>query len=142
MPMWLTQGVAIQFQQLEISMKLINRQAVVVRRAQPFVDWVQSVDEQLDADHTPLEDELIRGPANIYLLRDFDYMEDLEKHLKKRARDILEEELAGWFTDPDLWPDERGWKTFDAWLDWELIDIVCDVEGSPVVHQDFSPGST
>ncbi len=37
--------------------------------------------------------------------------------------------------------DSDPWS-HDTWLDWELVDVVCDVEGSPVVHQGFSLGST
>lgn len=122
-------------------MELINRQAIVVRPAQPFVDWIHRVDEQLGKGDDPLDDELIRGTTNVYLIREFDSPDESKKYIRRRAVELLEEELGSWITDPDLWPQDRDREMFDRWMEWELHEIVSDVEDSAIEHQGFSIGS-
>lgn len=116
-------------------MELINRQAVSVKPAQPMVDWVRQVD--IDMEREPLSEEAILENSNIYLVPEFDRVGDAEKYLKKHVREIFEAELRAWYTVPDLWPKQRGWKTFCKWMEWEVHDMVWDMEAGAIVKESF-----
>lgn len=116
-------------------MELINRYAVVVRPAQPMIDWVRQVD--IDMGNEPLADEAIRSNTNVYLIPEFEPPADAEKYLRKRVKGIFEEELAGWYTVPDLWPKQRGWKTFCKWMEWDVHEMVWDMEAGAIVKESF-----
>jgi len=122
-------------------MEYINRQVLTVRPGQPFADWVHRVDEQLGFEDNKLDPEVIRSSTSVYLFRDFDSRAESLKYLRRRGVNLIEEELAGWITDPELWPDNPSWELFDRWMDWELYDSVIDIERQPIKHLGFSSGS-
>jgi hypothetical protein len=81
-------------------MRSVNRSAVIVRPAQPFLDWLHQVDPT-SAELT-LED--LRSDPSVYLLPVYDTEEQARNHLRKRCEDIFEEQLEGWYRDPSTWP--------------------------------------
>ena len=74
-------------------MNTINRSAVVVMLAQPFLDWMHQID--------PTSSELtlvdVREEPTIYLTPDCD--DEAHKRLREVCREIFENELEGWYTD-------------------------------------------
>lgn len=115
-------------------MELVDRCAISVRPAQPMVDWVRAVDIELGGE--PVAEHHIREYANIYLIPSLDHPDDAERYLKRRAREIFEAELGAWFMDEDLWPKQRGWKTFSKWMSWEVQEMVYDLEKSSIRKED------
>lgn len=114
-------------------MDILNRLAVVIRPAQPFIDWVHRVDEELG--NSSLSEEAIRNHSNVYLIPEFYTSDESEAYLRKRAGRFFEEELAGWYMEPDLWPEERGWETFSQWLKWEIHEMVFDLDDGPLERE-------
>ena len=106
---------------------MLNRSAVVVRPKQPFVDWLKSV-EELDVP----EITLAQLDKTLYLVPDYEDPEDAEKVLKKIYDDIVCNELAGWYTDEEMWPKDRSLKMFKQWFDVEHFDVVEDVDRGPI----------
>ena len=106
---------------------MLNRSAVVVRPKQPFVDWLKSV-EELDVP----EITLAQLDKTLYLVPDYEDPEDAEKVLKKIYDDIFCNELAGWYTDEEMWPKDRSLKMFKQWFDVEHFDVVEDVGRGPI----------
>ena len=47
-------------------------------------------------------------------------------------RELFEEELNGWYTDPALWPRDRSLTTLREWCSSELHTIVVDAGESPL----------
>jgi len=124
----------------ETAMDLVNRYALVVRPAQPMIDWVRKVD--LDMEREPVPEAAIRAASNVYLIPDFDPPSAAENYLKKRAKQIFEAEVGAWFSDPELWPKQRGWKTFGKWFEWEIHEMLWDLEAGPLVKESGGePGS-
>lgn len=37
----------------------------------------------------------------------------------------------------DLWPNQRGWKTFCKWMEWEVHEMVWDMEPGAIVKESF-----
>ena len=52
--------------------------------------------------------------------------------LTRRHRELFEEELNGWYTDPALWPRDRSLTTLREWCSSELHTIVVDAGESPL----------
>ena len=72
-------------------MKTINRSAVAVIPAQPFLDWLHQADPT--SAHLSLND--LRLEPTIYLLPDYDTEEEAHQHLQRRCKEILEQQLDG-----------------------------------------------
>ncbi|MFZ5802927.1 MAG: hypothetical protein ACOY3K_07475 [Candidatus Omnitrophota bacterium] len=104
----------------------INRTALVVSHKKPFLDWIKYVDPS-----TPMIDEK-HDSKTVYLLPDDEgASDDWQRYLKKHFKEIFEQELGAWYTDPETWPKDRPWKVFNEWLDYEFQSIVYDtVAGS------------
>ena len=75
------------------AMKTINRAAVIVIPASPFLDWLHRADPTSAA--LSLED--LRGEFSIYLLPEYDTDDEALEYLRAYCTEIFEEELAGWY---------------------------------------------
>jgi len=120
---------------VECAMPYVNWSVVVVRPGQRFIDWVHKLDHEVGAE--PTDDEHIRRATMAYLIPEMEASDDAERFLKKQARTMFEELLEGWCIDRERWPKQRGFKSFEKWLDWEVHEYVNDLDDAPFVH-DFS----
>jgi hypothetical protein len=102
-------------------MHTINRSAVVVRPAQPFLDWLQRVDPT-SAHLTDL-----RLEPTIYLLPEWETDEQALEHLADVSHEIFEEELNGWYRVPSVWPDKQDLNAFIQWFECSFHSMVIDV---------------
>lgn len=105
-------------------MRSVNRCAVVVRPLQPFVDWVRKVDREMGA-HMPEEE--IAAWSRVFLTPLFYVSEDIEEYLESNACEVFEAMLRGWSPHPEMWPEERGWEAFQAWLSYEIPTMIYDM---------------
>ncbi|WP_283808942.1 YecA family protein [Lujinxingia vulgaris] len=112
-------------------MPFVNRCVVVVRPGPRFVDWVHALDEEDGVE--PAEASAIRGETIAYLAPEVETPGDVERFLKKQARRMFEDLLEGWCVDREQWPKQRGIKSFEKWVEWELHDYVVDLDGAPLV---------
>ena len=103
-------------------MHTVDRSALVVRPAQPFLDWLDRVDPA--SAHLTLED--LRQEPTIYLLREWKTDEQALKHLA-HVNEIFEEELNGWYRDPSVWPEKRDLNAFLQWFECGFHSMVIDV---------------
>ncbi len=112
-------------------MKTINRTAVIVKPKQPYVDWANSFE-----DGGPnLEETRKEGTA--YLIREFDYVDQMVKHIEKNYAIIFENELFGWITDPEVWPKKRTLKMFKEWFEVEICEMVYDLGKGGIITEEF-----
>ena len=112
-------------------MKLVSRQAAVAFLRQPFVDWINSVEERSGSPTTFTIEEANRE-AHVYLL---DYHENWDANLAyvdESKPEIFEFELNAWFSDPNLWPAARSVEFIDRWLRIELHSMLIDLEGGRI----------
>jgi len=107
---------------------VINRAVLIVRYTQFFVDWVNA------ADPTPT-DTITLADANddsgAYLLEVEDDRE-LDEWLALNGETLFEEVLNDWYTDPELWPQDRSLAMFRKWCSLELHTVVLDTGNSPL----------
>jgi hypothetical protein len=113
-------------------MKTINRSAVLVKPAQPFLDWLRSVDPA----STNLKLEDLRQEPSIYLLPEFDNNEDALKFLPKVCKQIFKEQLESWWTEPSDWPADQGIAALKQWFEFSFHSMIFDLSREPLKHDD------
>ena len=74
-------------------MEMINRSAIVVKPAQPFLDWLHRVDPT--SAHLTLDD--LRLDPTIYLLPECEGKEEGIEYVREVCTEIFEEQLDGWY---------------------------------------------
>ena len=114
-------------------MDTINRSAIVIRPAQPFLDWLHRVDPT--SAHLNLED-LQREPT-IYLVSECDTQEQAIEYLGESIRDIFEEQLDGWYRVPAVWPAKRDVTTFQSWFEVSFHSTIVDLCDDVLEHEEL-----
>ena len=113
-------------------METINRSALVVKPAQPFLDWLHRVDPT--SAHLTLDD--LRLEPTIYLLPEWETEEEALQHLAEVSNEIFEEQLNDWYRVPSVWPATRDLKVFLLWFDCSFHSMVVDVCDERLRHTD------
>lgn len=109
------------------SMRLVNRQAAIVYLRQPFVDWINETERRTGGTTRFTIEEANQEP-NVYLLEQYDLPEDNLSYLEEFSAAIFEAELSGWYTDPEMWPQNPSSEVFSKWLKVDLLSMVIDLE--------------
>jgi hypothetical protein len=112
-------------------MEMINRSAIVVKPAQPFLDWLHRVDPT--SAHLMLDD--LRLDSTIYLLPECEGKEEGIEYLREVCTEIFEEQLGGWYRVPPAWPAERDLNTFLLWFEWSLHSMIIDLDDDLIEHE-------
>ena len=93
---------------------MVNRSAIIVRAKEPFLNWIQSLPDQIEPDLTL---ESLNSDPNAYLVYEIldeeSKMEILEMFYKK----IFNSELESWWTDSEDWPYVDNLDEFHKWFD-------------------------
>lgn len=110
-------------------MKMLNRNAVIVKPKQPYRDWMASV--------APSEHEVEDTEYPVYLLPEARDGDRFQRILKQHYALIFENELFGWYTDETSWPQQRDWETFCAWFEVEFAPEVMDLAEERLTVEDL-----
>ena len=113
---------------------MLNRDLIVIKYKQPFVDWVNEADPHPGGHLITLEDANEDSPA--YLIHEY-ASEEFEDWLQECYMPLFENILGQWYTDPALWPQDRTLKLFKAWCDMEVHSMVLDYVDGPLLDDDF-----
>lgn len=98
----------------------INRQIVILKPKQPFLDWLNNVNS------TNLSLEDIRSDCTIFLIPVVDNLADGEKYIKSIFPDLFDMELSEWNIDENLWPKDRTIEMFRECFDVFFHSTVID----------------
>lgn len=112
--------------------QIVNRAAILLIPKEPFIAWVHSYDEK----SVRISPEEIRESPHIYLVYNSDDGDDSAKLIRKNFKTIFEEELNAWIIDESAWPTKRDMKTFKAWFEVKIHEIVFDMDDSPHVVEE------
>jgi hypothetical protein len=110
---------------------MINRGAILLRYKEPAVRWIHEADPC--PDEVPMTLEEVNRERIVYLVSEDDADGDdaVESWVRLNFELLFENELEGWYTDPDLWPQDRSYELFREWFSVEchsmLVDTVDDV---------------
>jgi hypothetical protein len=113
---------------------MLNREMLIVRLKQPFVDWINEADPNPDRVHITLEDA--NEDSAVFLIHEY-ACEDLEGWLAQCYLPLFEEVLEQWYLVPTLWPQDRDLDLFKAWCEVEVHGIVIDLVDEPLLDDDF-----
>jgi hypothetical protein len=111
-------------------MKDVNRNAIIIQPAGPMIAWIIKVYEQ-SGEEPPTAEELTADPS-VYLVPEFETVDELEEFFRSQASRIFGEELAGWTLDTSQWPEMRDWATFGEWMNWTFAGMVLDLDEGPL----------
>lgn len=101
----------------------INRTALVVKPKPALIEWANEAfpEQPLDPAQLQQHDE-----GDIFLLPDFEEVEDILDHLKANVGDLLSVLLEGWSMDEADWPDPLDWGLFERLYDYHVETVVTD----------------
>lgn len=105
-------------------MKMLNRSAISIQLKQPFVDWINSLDEE--GEQVTLEE--VNLEATTYLIPELEDEDALEVFIDERHFELLENELFSWEDDDSYWPADMDRALFDEFLDVKLSFMVFDLD--------------
>jgi hypothetical protein len=109
-------------------MELINRNVVIIKPKQPFLEWVNSDPTLLP----PVSMEYLHQDCTAILVTDLYSLQDALDYLQPFKPSLFELELEGWNLDPATWPAERTNEVFDAWFELEVHSMVWDIVDAPI----------
>jgi hypothetical protein len=113
-------------------MRTINRQAILLRKKQPFVDWLTFTSKTHDPPkyraHFKLDE--VNRECHIYLIEDIEALDVAYEYIEFLKPSLFEAELSGWYNAnaSHLWPQDRSNDVFDNWFEIELHSMVIDIE--------------
>jgi len=106
-------------------MRVINRTAVSITGAQPYIDWTGHHDAT--ATRGMLTVPRVQPFGTAYLLPEFELEEDVQEWIEDNAVWLFEFQLSAWTEDEALWPPTRDLRTFREWFRVDIHSVVVDV---------------
>jgi len=106
-------------------MRVINRTAVTILGAQPYIDWTRKRDA--DFAKGTLTVARTKGYGSAFLLPEYELEEDIQEWVEDNYAWIFEFQLSAWTEDEAVWPVERDLKKFREWFRIDLHSVVVDV---------------
>lgn len=116
---------------------MLNRDLLIVRLKQPFVDWVNEADPYSDGSRMTLDE--VNEDVSTFLIHD-SASEDMEEWLQEFYPQLFEAILEEWYVDEALWPQDRSLALFKSWCDVEVHSMVFDVVDGPLLDDEFDLG--
>ena len=95
----------------------VNRWGILARAKQPYVDWVNSMDD----DGLTMDLESQRMQPTIFLINEREGMtlDEIVREFFWEA--IFDMELVAWMRDTSVWPANRTVEMFYEWFEVELV---------------------
>jgi hypothetical protein len=112
----------------------VNRAAVIVRPAKPYLDWASRLDEGED-DDLPEQLKVLEKRVSVYLVAEDPNEEEESAPLANYFKTIFENELEAWWTDEADWPKNRTLELFLQWFNVERQSVVTDLESGPISRE-------
>jgi hypothetical protein len=105
-------------------MRVINRTAITLVGAEPYVEWTRTRDADFNKGALTVARTKTYGTA--LLLPEFEFEEDLQDWVEENAVWLFEFQLAAWTEDETAWPAVRDLKTFREWFRVDVHSVVID----------------
>ena len=111
---------------------MINRAAVILKYKEPAVEWINTADPYNDDPEETVDS--VNIDRTVYLIRDesADTPEDVDEWIEMNWDVLFESELEGWYTDEELWPEDRSIGLFHKWFDVECHTLIVDTVDDPI----------
>jgi hypothetical protein len=109
----------------------VNRTALVVKPKEPFLAWLHEADP---TSHELTLEDLVREPS-VYLIPECETGEEVRKVLQELCEEIFNDQLGGWYRDEASWPEDRSFKVFRGWFDFEYHSMLLDLCDEPLIRE-------
>jgi len=116
-------------------MRVLNRTAVTITGAQPYIDWMQS--READVNRGQLTVGRARPYGTAFLLPEVYDESDLQEWIEDNYVDLFEFQLSSWTEDQSAWPADRDLTTFRAWFRVDLHSLVIDVADDDIEGEEL-----
>jgi hypothetical protein len=100
----------------------VNRSAITVIPRQPFIDWMQQLDEPGEPPYD------VTDHNTLYLINTADTAAEIDEWLQENFDRLFTNELNDWHEDEEVWPENRTYAMFKEWFDIKFSTMVYDVE--------------
>jgi hypothetical protein len=126
-------------------MRVINRTAITVVGAQPYVDWTRARDvafapkegRATAAGNGGVSIPRTKPYGSVYLLPEGVEEEDLLEWIEDNYATLFESQLSAWTEDESAWPERRDLQTFREWFRVDLHSVVVDVSGDEIEGEEI-----
>lgn len=105
-------------------MQLLNRTAVTIIGAKPYLDWTRQHDA--DVNRGALTVARARTFGSAFLLPEFELEIDVHEWVEENAAWLFEFQLSAWTEDETTWPAARDLTAFREWFRVEVHNVVID----------------
>ena len=116
-------------------MRVINRTAVTITGAKPYVDWTLTTDA--DANKGAITVARARTYGSAFLMPEFELEEDIQEWVEDNAVWIFEFQLGAWTDDESTWPPIRDLKSFREWFNIDIHSVVVDVADDDIEGEEL-----
>jgi hypothetical protein len=116
-------------------MRVINRTAVTIVGAKPFIDW--TLHHDADANRGTLTVARAKTHGSAFLLPEFDLEEDLQEWVEENASWLFELQLSSWTEDESSWPARRDLQAFREWFRVDVHSVVVDVADDDIEGEEL-----
>lgn len=116
-------------------MRLINRTAISIVGAKPYVDWTRRTDSSVDRSPVVVARATPYGTA--VLLPELELEEDVQEWVEENAEWLFELQLSAWTDDEAAWPVPRDLKTFKEWFRVDIHNMVVDVADTDIEGEEL-----
>lgn len=116
-------------------MRLINRTAISIVGAQPYIDWTRQTDSSVDRDTLTVARAKPYGTT--VLLPELELEEDVEEWIEENASWLFEFQLSAWTDDESAWPATRDLAAFRHWFRVDIHNVVVDVADTDIEGEEL-----
>ena len=111
-------------------MYVVDRAVAVIKPKQPFLDWLN----QTPGDSLELGLSSLRVDCTVILLPAFDDPEESVAYVDDIYEQLFKMELASWYEDETLWPEDLSLRAFWLWFDVEIHSTVLDCVEADIIN--------
>ena len=116
-------------------MRVINRTAITIVGAEPYVAWMRQTDADVNRGMLTVVRAKTYGSA--FLLPEFELEEDLQEWVEDNATWLFELQLSAWTEDESTWPADRDLQTFREWFRIDIHSVVVDAGDDDIEGEDL-----
>jgi hypothetical protein len=106
-------------------MRVVNRTAISITGAQPYIDWMRQTDADFNKGAVTVS--RVKAYGSAFLLPEFELEEDIQEWIEENAIWLFEFQLSAWTENEASWPTVRDLASFRDWFHVDIHSVVVDV---------------
>ena len=118
-------------------MRVVNRTAITITGAQPYLDWMRQTDADFAKGAVTVVVPRAKAYGSAFLLPEFNQEEDLQEWVEENAAWLFEFQLAAWTEDESVWPATRDLKVFREWFRIDIHNVVVDIPDDEIEGEEL-----